>query len=323
MSISSFKDIYSKIRLEDLYVFKVLCEEKSFSKASKILKKTQGTISLELSRLEEIFNTKLIYRTSKSFKITNDGQSFLNFCKKVINDLNDLGENMRMNAEKISGVINISSSSIPGEYIFPQFIKDFKSIHTNIDFKIKISNSRTAIKDLENNSADLALVGLDINLTNNNNFDTLKIGEDILVFICDKNHKLLEKEEIKLLDLYNFPFILREEGSATRKMFELSKYYIEDKIKVNFELDSNQSILSTIKNSNLITILSVYPIGINMNTKIQNKMIINDYAILIPIDYIPIKRKFFLVKKKEEKIDINSPTFIFWNFCLNNLSKFL
>ncbi|MHA1339707.1 MAG: LysR substrate-binding domain-containing protein [Promethearchaeota archaeon] len=308
------KELLQKVRLEDLYVFIVLCEEKNYLKAASRLGKTQGTVSLEINRLEKLLKTKLIFRTSKAFKITDDGKTFLQYSQNVIEETYKFLNKLKLNAEKVSGIINISSSSIPGEYFLPNYIGMFKSIHSNVDFKIKISNSTDAFKDLENNIAEIAAVGLEIPQNRQSKYDFISLAEDTLIFICDKNHEIVKKEEISIADLYKYPFILREQGSATRKTFEASKYYLDEFIRINLELDLNQSILTALKNSNYITILSSFTLGLNVK-EIRDRYIKNSYVVIIPIDYKPIRRKFFLIKKKN--LDINSPAFRFWNFCVD------
>ena len=120
----------------------------------------------------------------------------------------------------------------------------------------------------------------------------------------------IKKKRIKINDLYKYQFILREKGSGTRKAFESSKYFNEN-VKVAFSFESNQSILTSIINSNYIAVLSKYTLSTIANLDVVNKR--NDeFQIITPVDYDPIVRSFYLVRKKSEKD--KKPQKSFWDF---------
>ncbi|MBD3350232.1 MAG: LysR family transcriptional regulator [Candidatus Lokiarchaeota archaeon] len=311
-------DILKKIRLEDLHVFEVLCRLKNYSAAAKKVDKTQGTISVDINKLEDTLGTELIHRTSKTFEVSKHGKEFLKFAKGTLHNFENMiarfNLSEKMEPKDYIGSISISSSSIPGEYILPRIMSHFKTKYANVEFIISITNSSEALHKLLNNDSDFAVVGFNPaektgdGIENEENIEFIPIAEDELVFICSNNHKILEKKNITLDDVYEFPFVLREEGSATRDRFISSKYYRKD-IKVEFILNSNQSILSAILDTPFITILSKNTIQL-IHGKNKKEPVNPLYKILQPKDYNSIKRNFYLVRRKDA--DLNPIGVIFW-----------
>lgn len=307
------KEFLKKIRLEDLNVFITLCEEKNYSMAAKKLGKTQGTISSEIARLEECFgkNIKLINRTSKTFEITKNGEKLLEFANSTILNFQNLLNSLEENLPDLIGNLKISSSSIPGEHILPLLINEFRSKYPQVTFNLSIKNSSTALEDIKHNYSDFASIGMDIPPGNPQKFESINIGYDNLVFVCSRKHELVSRENLMLEDLYKFPFIFREKGSATRDSFERSKYFKPDKIIIGMILESNQSILTAIRDSNYITVMSSLTLSTIFGADLTEKN--SNYAILRPKDYKIIKRDFFLVRNiKESNKELND---VFWEFC--------
>lgn len=302
--------------MEDFYVFKILCNYQSYSTAAEHLDKTQGTISSQINRIEEILNVKLIDRTSRMFEITEDGKKFLEYAEKILNLfqnlLDDYEKDRLTRTGTLSGNVIISSSTIPGEYILPHLFGEFKKLHPEVNFKISLKNSSGALKDLQAEDVDFAAVGMKLASNQKQHYDILEIGSDEILLISSSVNSLVEKKEkFELKDVFKYPFIMREEGSGTRKAFEQSENYSE-KIKTALVLNSNQSILSTLKGTDFISVLSSYTISTILNLDKENTTN-QEYQVLKPIDFSPIKRKFYLLKLKNEQK--TEPKKTFWDFC--------
>jgi DNA-binding transcriptional LysR family regulator len=87
-------------------------------------------------------------------------------------------------------------------------------------------------------------------------FDYFKIGEDELKIICSPNHILVKDNNlVKFNELEDFPFVSREKGSGTRDTLEqqFPKY---KNLKFELEFNDNDSIISTVSESNYLSIMS-------------------------------------------------------------------
>ena len=78
----------SKFKLEtDLICLRSLVavvEEGGFSAAAKRIHRTQSAISLQIAKLEERLNTKLLERTSRSIAVTPSGETFLSYARRIL-----------------------------------------------------------------------------------------------------------------------------------------------------------------------------------------------------------------------------------------------
>src|SRR6266545_6350574 len=67
-----------------LRTFLAVCECKSFTLATARVHKSQAAISTQIAKLEEQAGSKFIDRSQRRFKLTREGELFLNFAQEVV-----------------------------------------------------------------------------------------------------------------------------------------------------------------------------------------------------------------------------------------------
>ena len=299
----------AKIRFDYLNTFKVLVQKENFSETAKYLNKTQGTISQHLKELEDCFNATLIERTSKKFEITDAGKELL----FLIEDLFSRLEQTKIKINELEGIqnikIEISASSIPGEYLLPQLFMKFRQENPNFEIVLNISNSFDALDQLTRGKVNFCAIGSSIS-QNPNLFDSIEIGEDHIVIVARKTHPILKflhsKSKISQEDLDNklleYPWVFREEGSATREWF-LQKFPLAKKIKIGLEFHNNISIINALENSNALSAIS--------DKILEGENFANHIRILSNPLIPEISRKFYFLKIREHLLNKNE--IIFWD----------
>ncbi len=293
------------MRLHFIRNFVKLVRYENFSALSSDLSISQSTLSNQISQLEkELGDIKLIDRTTRTFNLTEEGHIFLKHAEQMIDIMDKcLFELFRYSREQHEQ-ITISASTLPGSHMLPPFLAKFKASHPNVDFKIVINNSQKSIDLLKKKNADFAGIGSFMS-TKEDEFDLKPIGMDNLVFICSPNHELLKGgiEEVNFDALVNYPFISREKGSGTRKIFEehFPKFNLLD---VQLEINDNNSIISAVSDSKYISIISEI-IAYNAENAGLIKIIrVREHPVIA-------KREIFLIKLKSK--ELNGLKEVFWS----------
>ena len=287
----------------------MLTQYKSFSKLARELPLSQSTISHQISQLEKDFGGVLIDRSTKKFELTKAGTLLLKNATQII----DLYDNCKLEISKLvdqySEEIVISASTTPGSHILPRHIAVFRSQNPNVNFKIIINNSKKSIENVKNNMADFAGIGSFMNY-NEKEFEYIMIGEDEFKFICSPNHELIKETNlVDFEDLLNYPFVWREKGSGMRKTFEqqFPKY---SELRIELEINDNDSIISTVSDSNYISIMSEIMIDKAESAGLIKTLRINDYPLIAkrPLYFVRLKNKELsnLKEKFWDEIKINT-----------------
>jgi len=285
-----------------------LAKYKSFSECANDLSISQSTLSHQISQIEEnLGNIKLIDRTTKKFEITEAGNIFLNYATEIMELYNECENELKKYSKSNYETITISASTIPGSHILPRFIADYKTKHPNTIFKIKINNSQTSIENLLKNNADFA--GIGSFLTHDQDiFDSIVIGSEELKFICSPNHKLMkEQQPISFDHLVKYPFIWREKGSGMRNIFQ-KQFSDYDKLNIKLEMNDNDSIISTVSESDYISIMSEMMATKSEKANLIETLTIKEYPTIA-------KRNLYFIKRKDNVLsDIKKN---FWGFIKN------
>ena len=281
------------MNIEYLRNFIMLTQYKSFSRLARELPLSQSTLSHQISKLEKDFGgVVLIDRSTKKFELTKAGTLFLKYATQII----DLYDKSKLEISKfqdhlIENIV-ISASTTPGSHILPRYIAEFRSKNSNVNFKIIINNSKKSIANLKNGMADFAGIGSFMNY-NEKEFEYIMIGEDEFKFICSPNHELIKDTNlVDFEDLLKFPFVWREKGSGLRKTFE-QQFPDYKKLHIELEINDNDSIISTVSDSNYISIMSEIMIDKAESAGLIKTLIINDYPLIAkrPIYFVRLKNK--------------------------------
>ena len=282
-----------------------LAENKNFSESAKDLSISQSTLSYQLSQIEEsLGNVKLIDRNTKKFEITKAGKIFLNYATKIIELYDECENELKKYSKSHYETITISASTIPGSHILPKFIADYKTKHPNIIFKIKINNSQTSIESVLKNNAEFAGIGSFLN-HKQGEFEFIVIGSEELKFICSTNHELLkEKQPVSFNQLIKYPFIWREKGSGMRNVFQ-EQFKNHDKLNIKLEMNDNDSIISTVSESDYISIMSEMMAKKSQKANLIETLTIKEYPTIA-------KRNLYFIKRRD--IDLSDIKNKFWDF---------
>jgi len=186
---------------------------KSFSKAADDLFLTQPTVSGHILSLEQSLSLRLFDRASREVRLTKSGEVFWEYASKLLslrkNMLNALSEFSR----GIRGELSLGSSTIPGEYLLPKLIGDFKKNHPSFVISLKIADTKEVIQYVLQDQVEFGVIGAKLN---HPSLHYEKYEEDQIIVVAPSGHPLTRKKKVDLDELLKEPWIIREEGSGTR-----------------------------------------------------------------------------------------------------------
>jgi len=281
------------LNIEYLRNFIKLTQYKSFSKLAKELEISQSTLSYQISQIEKEFGeVTLINRTTKKFKLTKAGNLLHKHAEQIIELYNGCKLEISKFQDKMIEHITISASTIPGSHVLPKYIADFRSNNKYVKFKIVINNSKKSLENLKNGMVNFAGIGSFMGY-NKEDFDYFKIGEDELKIICSPNHELVKDGNlVSLSELKKNSFVSREKGSGTRNTFEkqFPKY---KELTIELEINDNDSIISTVSESNYISIMSEIMADKAESAGLIKSLKIKNYPFIAkrPLYFVKLKKK--------------------------------
>jgi DNA-binding transcriptional LysR family regulator len=207
------------IDFRHLETFCRVAELKSFSKAADDLFLTQPTISGHILSLENHLSLRLFDRTGREVRLTKAGEVFLRYASKIIASRKDLLNVLSEFSQGIRGEISLGASTIPGEYLLPKLIGDFKKEHPLFTLSLKIADTKKIVQFVLEGDVEFGMIGAKLNHTS---LRYEKYEEDEIIVVAPFSHPLTKKGKAGLSDLLNEPWITREEGSGTQMAVEVA-----------------------------------------------------------------------------------------------------
>ena len=274
---------------------------KGFSKAAAATFLTQPTISSHINALENELNLHLIDRNRKESLLTSEGRVFYNYALSMLNMRSHAIFAVQNYALNINGVVEIQTSSVPGEYIVLDIIAAFKREYPDVRFELEQSDSSRVMENILNHKGEIGFTGVKMN----NGLVYHPIMRDRAVLITPDNDKFrdMKGKAISLKTLVGEPFVLREWGSGTRDSFEKE---LTDKgisladIDVVARMNNMEAIKHAVKNGMGISIISEVAADADRQDKGYLVFELEDYS---------SEREFYLVYSDRITMSPTAETF--------------
>lgn len=145
---------FNKVDLEDIHVFCKAAENNSFTDTAIQIGSTPSSVSKAIARLETKLSLKLFERSTRSMRLTEEGQSYYEVCKEAIANIQDI-ENQLTKSSTPTGILRIS---VPSTYAVTKLIPIIKDFHDEHHHSLKIELSlSTSFVNFTKDEFDLAI----------------------------------------------------------------------------------------------------------------------------------------------------------------------
>ena len=205
------------MQIENLKVFCDLAETESFTQAAQLNHVTQSAVSQQVSSLERLFNSLLIERSRKRFRLTREGQALYDAGKEVARILDGLRAKLEETRKLVSGNLRIATIYSIGLHDLPAYVKKFLKQYPTVNVHIEYRRANQVYEDVIGNVVDLGLVAYPVR---NRKLEICSLRRDPLVLICHPQHPLAAQKKIRLKALSGEKFIGFEPDIPTRKALD-------------------------------------------------------------------------------------------------------
>jgi DNA-binding transcriptional LysR family regulator len=205
------------MNLDVLKTYKVVIDRGSITAASRQLGISQPAVSMQIATLEDTFGAKLLTRTSYGVELTEAGKYVLSFADEIEKQFNQTIEAIANCKGEMKGVLNIAASNIPGMFVLPKRLNQFRRLYPQVNVSLEITNSRTAIDKLLSGEVHIAAVGEKVEVSRVDGYSLVK---DEIVLIAPKDFYSEKIETTIDLIEQNVPILRRREGSSTRQIVD-------------------------------------------------------------------------------------------------------
>lgn len=140
-------------RIDGMRTFLAVVEAGSFAGASKRLGITGKLVSKYIGALEAQLGMSLLYRTTRSMSLTQDGRTYLEGCRRVLNEIDLLDTSLEA-SRGLKGTLRVAAPLTFGETVVATAALEFMETHPEVTVELQLSDDYV---DLAEEGFDLAV----------------------------------------------------------------------------------------------------------------------------------------------------------------------
>lgn len=142
-------------RYNEMVVFSRVATLGSFSAAARELDLTPSAVSKLISRLEDRLAVRLFQRTTRSLRLTDEGDTFLESCRDILLNIEQAELEVAALQSRVTGTLNVTAISAFARTQLCKIMPEFMALHP--DLRVELSLTERQV-DLINERVDLAIL---------------------------------------------------------------------------------------------------------------------------------------------------------------------
>ncbi len=285
------------VTAQQIRIFEAVARLGSYTRAAEELCLTQPAVSIQVKRLEENNDVKLIEVVGKKLFLTRSGERMFQGCQRILEELQELNAHIKSEHKRVDGELKIAVVT-PAKYFIPYILKAFLNRFPDVTPVITVINRRQILDELKQNQYDLSIMG---RVPENLNLEGFAFFQNELVVAAPPKHPLSKEKKILISDLANERFLMREKGSGIRdsvmERFEENGLHIVPYM----ELGSTEGIKQAVMAGLGISVLPKQ--AIRLETRYRHMDILN-------VEGFPVTRDWYVVKMTSKTLIPSADAFL-------------
>ncbi|MFL9919481.1 LysR substrate-binding domain-containing protein [Paraburkholderia fungorum] len=126
--------------LQGMAVFKRVVEASSFSKAADSLEMPRASVSTLVQNLESHLGVRLLNRTTRSVRVTDDGALYYEYCARILAEVSDAESALSNKRQNPRGTIRVDTSATFAANVLLPVMGDFNARYPDITVKLGLAD---------------------------------------------------------------------------------------------------------------------------------------------------------------------------------------
>jgi DNA-binding transcriptional LysR family regulator len=142
------------MHLDDLGLFLRVAHARSLSEAARHLDQTPSSVSARLKRIEEELGVRLVERTTRTLRLTPEGERFVQTCDAISATWARGRSLLRQDARAVEGRIHIAAPTDTSAQFLAEWISDYTRTHPRLTVTVRVGDR---MHDLPREAVDIAI----------------------------------------------------------------------------------------------------------------------------------------------------------------------
>lgn len=201
------------MHLQDLNVFVMVANERSFSKAAKKLHRTQPAVSQAIHRIEEDLGDRLFDRSSRNGALTEAGVLLREHAVRLLRMAAEAEAAVRELQQVRRGRVLIGANEAAVHSVLPM-VQRFAQAHPTAQVEVRRVPSRQMSTELLQRTLDFGVLTFQ---PPEKGLQSISMGSDELVMLAHPDHPLASRKRVTIEEVGREVVIAHNDPSPTRE----------------------------------------------------------------------------------------------------------
>ena len=207
------------MELRHLRTIAAVARHGSFSRAAEELHLAQSAVSQQIRRLEQELGVEVFRRSSRSVKLTPEGEVILGYAHRVLREVDGLHSELGELTGLVRGELRIGGMYPTGPYDLAEMLAEFRRRHPGVAINMVEDTQDDLLARLRADELDCAFTAVEPDTLGDEYAATL-IWEEEFVVAVPTNHPLTRGGHVTFEQLAGEDLIAYRENSALRRRLE-------------------------------------------------------------------------------------------------------
>lgn len=249
----------------ELKAFDATARTGSMSAAARLLGIRQPTISAHIAGLEKRFGVELFVRRGRGVELTTFGHALHEISNRIYHAEQQAALLLLSARSQYEGHLKISAV---GPYNVLPMVTRYRAMFPRIRLAISVGDSRQIVDSILDHRDD---VGVMLHAVDDPRVHCIPYRRQALIVFAPVSHPLANRKTMTLSDLEGQEFVLREQGSQTRSMFESGLAVAGVRMRSSLEVGSREAVREAVAQ------------GLGLGVVAQTAFVADSRLVVLPI----------------------------------------
>lgn len=199
--------------LDDLKAFSAVASERSFSRAARLLHRTQPAVSQAIRRLEDACGERLVERSSRDGTLTEAGVLLLDYAQRTIRLVDEAAAAVADLRDVKKGRVIVGANEAGVHTLLP-LLALFHEAHPSVLLDVRRIHSRQMAQEVLQRAVDFGVLSF---APPDRDLQSVSLGTDELVLLVPPGHPFARKKRVTMEEMGRQPVIAHNDPSPLRE----------------------------------------------------------------------------------------------------------
>jgi len=205
------------LNLRQLRAFVTVAELKSFTRAADVLHLSQPALTVQIRKLEEALQCRVLDRTSRTVDLTRIGRDLLPSLRRTLQELDAVVVESHARGKGHLGTVRVASLPSFAASLLPEVIVACRARNPGLSFFVRDAVAGRVMQMVKDEEVDVGITGGELP---DASLEVLHEVKDRLCLVAPVDHPIARRAQLHIEDLLELPLVLTDPSTSVRSVVD-------------------------------------------------------------------------------------------------------